>query len=59
MLITHVYWTLKGGHVHARVFVGESETTLAHAGNLVMRDEEFLKLYRGQIQPKFFEEQQQ
>lgn len=56
MVQMHLYYHVKGEHVHVRVFVGKQLGELAHCGNLILRVEEFLALSRGQYSVGFFED---
>jgi hypothetical protein len=58
MILLNIYYRVQGEHVHCRVLVGPHLQALAHAGNLVLRANEFLALYRGQFNAQFFEEEE-
>ena len=45
-MIFRIYHKLLGGHVHARVFVGKESQSLGLAGELVMREDEFVDFRR-------------
>lgn len=42
MLIIRVYFEVRGGHTHMRVFAGMDGKNLGKAGDLCLRNEEFL-----------------
>jgi hypothetical protein len=41
MKVFRVRWRIKGAHVHVRIFVGSSNSTLALCGTLMMTKAEF------------------
>jgi hypothetical protein len=41
MTVFRARWRIKGDHVHVRIFVGSSNSTLALCGKLVMTRAEF------------------
>lgn len=43
---------LLGGHVHIRVFAGETPHSLGHAGNLIMRPSEWAAFKDAQIRAR-------
>lgn len=45
-MIFRLYHTMKGGHVHCRLFAGIRDGALGNCGSLTMRAEEFAMFQR-------------
>jgi len=55
-----VLYEPRGEHTHMRIYIGQTDTTLALAGELVMRNEEFAAwkqyLLRTEFKPEAFDD---